>query len=455
MSSLSLATPTAGARAELRALLRLALPITLAQLGLVSMGLIDTAIVGRASVQDLAAIGIGRSIMFALTSFGMGIAFALEPLASQAIGAGQPARAWAALRATLRGCALASLPALALSFAATLLLAPIGVEAALIPGVRAYLLGHAPGLLPFLAHIALRTFLQARGETSPALFAAVAGNVVNAAACVLLVRGDEVLGLLHLPPAGLPRLGALGAGLATSAGSFALSAVVLWAARKHRPARATEVVSVRAVFRLGVPIGLHLLVGSGAFSLLGMLVGRLGAHTASAHQVALGLASFTFMGALGVAGATSVRVGHSIGAGASARRPGLAGLALGAVIMACGALLFTLIPRTLVGWFTTDAEVIRIGVQLLYVAALFQLFDGIQVVAAGALRGAGDVRFPFVANLTSHWLVGFPLTLVFGFALGLGATGLWWGVTAGLVLNSLLLVFRLLHLTRTTIARVA
>ncbi|HTN82832.1 MAG TPA: MATE family efflux transporter, partial [Sorangium sp.] len=121
----------------------------------------------------------------------------------------------------------------------------------------------------------------------------------------------------------------------------------------------------------------------------------------------------------------------------------------------CGALLFTLIPRTLVGWFTTDAEVIRIGVQLLYVAALFQLFDGIQVVAAGALRGAGDVRFPFVANLTSHWLVGFPLTLVFGFALGLGATGLWWGVTAGLVLNSLLLVFRLLHLTRTTIARVA
>ncbi|WP_437999913.1 MATE family efflux transporter [Sorangium sp. So ce185] len=461
MSRTSLAPSGADAGAELRTLARLALPITLAQLGLVSMGLVDTAIIGRASVQDLAAIGVARSIMFAATSFGMGVAFALEPLASQAIGAGQPAQARAALRSTLRACALLSLPSVALSFAATLLLEPIGVEAALIPGVRAYLLGHAPGFFPFLAHLAYRTFLQAHGETRPALVASVAANVVNAALCGLLVRGDDMLAWLRLPPVGLPRLGALGAGLATSAGSLVLAAVVLRAARAgaaaprggRRPAPPRERVATGAVFRLGVPIGLHLLVGSGAFAVLGMIVGRLGAPTVSAHQIALGLASFTFMGALGVAGATSVRVGHAIGAGAPPRRSALLGLALGTSVMTCGALLFALAPRRLIGLFTSDAEVLNIGVQLLYVAALFQLFDGVQVVAAGALRGAGDVRFPFLANIASHWLVGFPLTLLFGFALRLGAQGLWWGLTAGLVTNSVLLVVRLLRLTGGKIVR--
>ncbi|WP_437277571.1 MATE family efflux transporter [Sorangium sp. So ce375] len=436
--------------AALRTLVRLAVPLTLAQLGLVSMGLIDTAIIGRGSVQDLAAIGIARSIMFALTSVGMGIAFALEPLASQAIGAGQSARAWAALRATIRGCALLSLPAVALSFAATLLLEPMGVEAALIPHVRAYLIGHAPGYLPLLTHVACRTFLQAHGETRPALVASLAANVVNALACGLLVRGDEALQWLHLPPLDLPRLGALGAGLATSAGSFVLAAIVLAAARRHRQAFAPagEAVPVTAVFRLGVPIGLHLLVASGAFALLGVLAGRLGSHTVSAHQIAIGLTSFTFMGALGVAGATSVRVGHAIGAGASPRRSALLGLALGTSVMTCGALLFSLAPRWLIHLFTSDAEVVHIGVELLYVAALFQLFDGIQVVAAGALRGAGDVRFPFLANIASYWLVGLPLMLLFGFALSLGAKGLWWGLTTALVANSALLVTRLLRLTR-------
>ncbi|AUX20083.1 multidrug transporter MatE [Sorangium cellulosum] len=455
MSRTSLGPPGADARTELRTLARLALPITLAQLGLVSMGLVDTAIIGRDSVQDLAAIGIARSIVFALTAFGMGIAFALEPLAAQAIGAGQPARAWGALRSTMRGCALLTAPSVALSLAATLLLEPMGVEAALIPRVRAYLVGHAPGFLPFLAYIVYRTFLQAHGETRPALVAAIAGNVVNAAMCGLLVRGDDMLEWLGLPRLGLPRLGPLGAGLATSAGSVVLAAIVVASARSRRPASAREPVAAGTIFRLGVPIGLHLSVAGGAFSLLGMIVGRLGAHAASAHQIAIGLSSFTFMGALGVAGATSVRVGHAIGAGASPRRSALLGLALGTSVMACGALVFSLAPRALVGLFTSDAEVIDIGAQLLHVAALFQLCDGVQVVAAGALRGAGDVRLPFLANIASHWLVGFPLTLLFGFALSLGAKGLWWGLTTGLVTNSIVLVIRLLRLTRRDIARVA
>jgi MATE family multidrug resistance protein len=192
----------------------------------------------------------------------------------------------------------------------------------------------------------------------------------------------------------------------------------------------------------------------GIFSLVALLAGALGPEVASAHQVAIGLASFTFMGALGVSGATAVRVGHAIGAGISPRRAGILGIALGAVVMTVGAVAFTAIPHALVSAFTRDERVIAVGVDLLRIAALFQLFDGVQAVAAGALRGAGDVRFPFVANVLGHWFVGFPVALLLGFALHLGARGLWWGLTSGLVVVSVALAMRFAAISRRVIARV-
>ena len=211
---------------------------------------------------------------------------------------------------------------------------------------------------------------------------------------------------------------------------------------------------VRRVYQLGMPVGLQLLAEMGIFSLVALLSGALGPEVASAHQVALGLASFTFMGAVGVSGATAVRVGHAIGAGSSPRRAGLLGIALGAAIMTVGAVAFTAVPHALVSAFTKDERVIAIGVDLLRIAALFQLFDGVQAVAAGALRGAGDVRFPFVANVVAHWLVGFPVALTLGFALHLGARGLWWGLTSGLVVASTALALRFSAISRRGIARV-
>ena len=213
-------------------------------------------------------------------------------------------------------------------------------------------------------------------------------------------------------------------------------------------------VTLFTVLRLGLPVGLQLLAEIGVFSLVALLAGRLGTTVLSAHQIAVGLASFTFMGALGVGGATAVRVGHAIGAGRSPRQSGLVGLGLGAVVMSVGAAVFALIPRPLIGIFTTDAEVIEVGARLLRIAALFALFDGIQAVASGALRGAGDVRFPFLANVAAHWLVGLPIALLLGFGLGMGATGLWWGLTAGLVTISVLLAARFVHLSKRAITRV-
>jgi multidrug resistance protein, MATE family len=470
------APPALSAWTELRALARLSLPISLAQLGLVFMSLVDTAIIGHVSVEDLAAAAIGRSIIFGITAVGMGISSALDPLASQAVGAGQPERAHQALRAGIQAAALITLPTVLLAFAVTLLLGPLGVDVTILPRVHAYLLGSAPGVFGYLAYLAGKSFLQAHGATRPALVASLVANVVNAAVCSVLVRGDDALHALGLPGVGLPRLGALGAGVASSVGSLLLAAIVLQAARAFRPitppfspptpppsssnlpsataAAEPGPITLLTVLRLGVPVGLQLLAEIGVFSLVALLAGRLGTTVLSAHQIAVGLASFTFMGALGVGGATAVQVGHAIGAGRSPRQSGLVGLALGALVMTVGATFFALIPRPLIALFTTNAEVIEVGAHLLRIASLFALFDGIQAVASGALRGAGDVRFPFLANVAAHWLVGLPVALTLGFGFNLGAPGLWWGLTAGLVTVSILLAARFVHLSSRAIERV-
>jgi MATE family multidrug resistance protein len=450
-SPLPLATDT---RTELRLLVRLSAPIAIAQFGLVAMGLVDTAIVGRVGSLDLAGTAMGRSISFAALSLCMGVATALEPLAAQAIGAGAPERAYASLVATLRAALLLCVPTVLASFVATLLLAPLGVQPELIPRVRSFLLGYIPGFFGFVGFLAGKTFLQARGETRPALVASLAANVVNAVVCSVLVLGDRALVRVGMPPLGLPRLGALGAGLATSVSSVVLAALVLWPAARHRPVRAPEPVPPRRVLSLGVPVGLQLLAEIGVFSLVALVAGRLGDRVVSAHQVALGLASFTFMGALGVSGATAARVGHAVGAGLSPRRVGLLGIALGAAVMSAGAVAFGTIPRALVRAFTPEPDVVALGAKLVSIAALFQLFDGVQAVAAGALRGAGDVRFPFVANVAAHWFVGLPIALGLGFGLGLGAPGLWWGLTAGLVTVAIALTARFLVIARGRIERV-
>jgi MATE family multidrug resistance protein len=185
-----------------------------------------------------------------------------------------------------------------------------------------------------------------------------------------------------------------------------------------------------------------------------VLVGRFGPAPVSAHQVALGLASFTFMGAVGFSGGAAVRVGYAVGEGRSPRRAGLVGLSCGAAFMAGCGLVFATFPEGLVRLFTEDKDVVVLGASLVVIAAFFQLFDGLQVVAAGVLRGAGDVRYPFVAAVLAYWGVGFPVAVVLGFPLGLGVRGIWWGLASGLITVSGLLVVRFMRLTRGRIRRV-
>jgi MATE family multidrug resistance protein len=433
----------------------------MAQLGMVTLGLVETAVVGsepgHRGVLDLGGVALGRTIAFTSLTVGMGTAFALEPLAAQAIGAGDPARAWRALETTLGACARVWAVCMALAIASTFALVPFGIEPAVVDRARAFLIAQAPGSALMLVFFCAKTFLQAHGKTRPAVIAVVAANAINIVACNLLVRGDDVLEAMHLPRLGIPSLGALGAGIAASIASTVLAAIVLMAAARQRDElgrpslvaeAATDPVPLAEVLGLGLPIGFQILAEVGVFALVAVLAGRLGSDVVAAHQIALGIASFTYMGALGISGATSVRVGLAVGARRSARRPGALGIAMGGGMMCVPALIFALFPSAPIELFTHDARVTAIAVPLIRIAALFQLFDGVQAVAGGALRGAGDARVPFMLNVVSYWLVGLPLALLLGFHFGLGARGLWWGLTAGLVTASILLSFRFRRVTR-------
>jgi MATE family multidrug resistance protein len=446
-------------RGELETIARLALPIALAQFGLTLLGLVDVAVLGHVSATELGGGSIGRSIGFAGLALGIGASVALEPLAAQALGAKEPHVAWRAFVATTIACAIIWVPCTALTIGATWLLVPLGIDAELVGPCRAFLVAQTPTLLLFPIFLAAKTFLQAHKRTWPALLASVVANVVNLAACNALVRGEIPLGPLGRIHVGIAPMGAFGAGLASTLASVVLVGTVLAVVLPMRPKRERVIdpgahVSVTKVLRLGTPIGLQLLAEIGVFSLVAVLAGRLGKVAVSAHHIAIGLASFTFMGVLGISGATAVRVGYAVGEGRSPRRAGLLGIGMGVAFMACSSTLLLVMPRTFVALFTDDPEITELSVKLLTIAAAFQLFDGVQGVASGALRGAGDVRFAFAANVAAHWLVGFPLALWLGFQLRWGAPGLWWGLLVGLALTAGALLFRFLAISKGTLRRV-
>lgn len=444
-------------REEVRATLKLAVPIAFAQVALMTMGLVDVALVGRVSAADLAAVSIGNALAFAIVCTPMGVTMAVEPLASQAVGAGDHARAWTSLRAGLVACVLLTVPTVLVALVSPLVFASLGVEPSVIPAARRFVYARIPGMPMWLFFMAAKAYLEARGITRPLLVGGWLANIFNLVVATLLVFGDRTLVRVGLPPLGLPALGSLGAGLGTSIANAVLAGIALYFAWKARPEGARVfgggwselVVMTRKLLRVGLPMGAQILTEAGVFALISILVGRLGARASGAHQIAMGLASYTFMGVLGISSATAVRVGRAIGARdeGGPRRAWLVGMGLVIVYMAGCAATFLFLSRPLARIFTDDPAVQEIAAGLIQIAAAFQIFDGIQGVAGGALRGAADTRFASWANVACHWGVGLPLALLLGFSLAFGTTGLWWGLSAGLVVAAAVLSARFWRLS--------
>lgn len=433
-------------RQELGITARLAAPLIVSQAALVSMGLVDAAVVGRYSTEALAGVGIGNAVCFTLLPLAMGLAFALDPLVSQSVGAGQASQGWSWFKVGLRAVALASLPVAAATVGVAAALPWFGVKPALCEYAFDYVLWRTPSAIFFLIYLVIRGYLQANGRTRPLLVSALVANVVNFLCDWVAVFGDGALEGVGLEGVGLPALGARGAAIATSLSSFVMTLWLVPGLLRTRPKEPPPPLPSDAswrVVRLGIPVGLQTFAEACVFNVVAIAAGRLGEVPSAAHQIALQLASFTFMGALGISGAGSVRVGLAVGRRGNVRRAGAAALLLGLVYMGANALIFASFPTFLAGLFTPeDPATLVVAGELLGIAALFQLFDGTQVIMAGALRGAGDVRVPFLASVAAHGGVGLPGALLFGFWLGHGVHGLWYGLTLSLVTVSCLLTAR-------------
>ena len=437
---------------EARELLQLALPVVAVQVGLMGMGVVDSIMVGRLSPAALAGVALGNIYFFAAAVFSMGVLLALDPVVSQAVGArDEPAVARALQRGLLLALVL-TVPSSLLLLTVRPALTLLGQPAEIIPVATAYVLRELPGVFPFLAFTVLRQSLQAMGRMTGIVVVIILANVVNVALNWVLIFG-------HL---GSPALGVTGSAWATTVSRWVMTGALLTLSWRRlrgyllplRPGVMSPVPLLRMV-ALGAPIGGQMQVEFGVFGAIALLMGRLGTVAVAAHQIAINLASFTFMVPLGVSGAGAVLVGHAVGRGDArgARRSARAALVFGVGFMALTALLFLMAPTLLASVYTADSAVVTLAATLIPVAGVFQVFDGIQVVSSGVLRGLGDTRMPLAINLLGFWLAGLPVSVYLGFRTPLGAVGLWWGLVVGLATVGLLLLARARHRFRQDLGR--
>ena len=431
-------------RDEFRPTLRLAIPLVLAELGWMSMAIVDTMMVGRLpnSATAMGAVSLGSNIFIVLALFGGGLLLGLDTLVSQAFGAGQR-----------EDCHRSLLNGIYLSIALTpFLAAPVWLLPSLLTRMRVdadvlalaipYTKALAAGLLPLLLYFAVRRCLQAMDMVKPVAFALVTANIINAFGNWILVYGRW----------GVTAMGAVGSGWSTAIARLYMASVLvgylLWYDRRHRTELLKTPVDIdlrriRRLITLGLPAAIQFTLESGVFAFVTALIARLGAVALASHQIALNTVAFTYMVPLGIASAAAVRVGQAIGR----KDPKAAGAAggtaifLGAAFMTCASAGLLLFPRWIARMYTPDELVIHSTTALLAAGAAFQLFDGLQTVATGALRGTGDTRTPMLCHFTAYWIIGLPLGAWLCFRRGLGAFGLWAGLSLALILIGIVLLF--------------
>lgn len=446
----------AGLSAEIKKLVALAIPLAAVQVGSNFFGVADTAIVGRLGAVPLAAVGIGHSVFFGGSIVGNGIMMGFDPLMSQALGAGDEARArqllWQSIWMALIVGGVLTVPLIAIAPFLEL----FGIERAVALMGGDYLWVRTLSLIPLLVFLGARSYLQAKGRTASLVWGIVAANLLNVILTMWIAFGGGRLPDWTGPLRLMPAMGAVGAAIASVACVLLqLSFVAIALRRVPAPGfdaslRRFNARDIRRAFWVGLPIGLQMTAEVGFFVIVTFLAGRLGALQLASHQIAMTLAGMTFSCALGVGAAASVRVGRGVGARSvsSVRRAGFTAFAIGGGVMALSALCFFLWPSELSRLLSSDANVLAIAAPLVAVAAFFQLSDGFQAIGAGVLRGAGDVKFAFVTNLIGHYAIGLPVALGLGLWADRGVIGLWWGICAGLTAVAVTLFARFALISR-------
>ncbi|HET6593191.1 MAG TPA: MATE family efflux transporter [Xanthomonadales bacterium] len=437
--------------AEIRRTLQLAAPVIIGQLAVFSMNFVDTVMSGRLPNREiaLAALGIGGAVWSSMLMFVLGTLMVVQPSVAQLDGALRRREAAAQTRQALWIALALAVPYFLLCYFSEPLLTAFAIDPSIVPTAAAYLRAMswgAPGLcLVFL----LRFFSEGTGHTRPTMLYGVAGALLNIPLNYILMFGKL----------GVPAMGTVGVGYATSIVIWVQFLMLFFYIRSHRHYEPFELMShverpqwgeIWGLLKVGVPIAVAIFVEGSLFVMAALLIGRLGPVPAAAHLIAINFAALVFMIPVGLSSAISIRVGNAVGRGdpTGARYAGFIGITIILVIQTVSALSMLLFPGAIVRLYTDDAVIAPLAVSLLFYAAVFQYPDGLQMVASGALRGFKDTRMPVVYMVISFWIVGLSLGYHLTFAREMGPAGMWIGMIAGLSVASVLLLRRFNHTSR-------
>jgi len=425
-------------------IIKLSIPVAVVYLAQMAMGFVSLIAVGRIGPTDIGAVGIGSSFFGWLMIIGIGILSGLDFFVSRAYGAGRKEEAFNWLiHAILLSLVMAVPLTIALYYVADHL-NEFGINPQVVPSAARYLEILALTLLPVYIFTAFRQYLQAHGNARPAMYILLFANAINAVLQYALVLGKL----------GFESGGAVGSAISILiARIWMVFAIIVYFAywdRKHYcllKGLNRLVIKWRSIvemLKLGFPAALQMMFEVGVFAFASILAGRLAAVELAAHQVVINIVSLTFMVPLGISSAIAVLVGQAIGRRNFEAIPklGWTGMGLGVGFMALSLVVLLISPFSVLGFYTKDAGVLEVAQTVLVIGALFQLFDGVQVVATGALRGVGDTKTAMLANFSGHWLIGLPAGLVLCFVLDFGLPGLWIGLLVGLAVVATWLILR-------------
>jgi MATE family multidrug resistance protein len=437
---------------EVTLMMRLALPVVLAEIGWFAMSIVDTVMVGPLGPAAIGAVGTGGILFMTLMVFGIGTLSALDTFVSQNFGAGRIDECHRWLFAGLQLSLVLSVGLMIVAVVGVAWLPAFGFHPDLLPQLERYTKHLVWSTPPLLAYVVFRRYLQAMNLARPVMIALVFANLMNVFVNWVLIFGNL----------GMPAMGVVGAAYATVASRIVLAislfGVIVYRERGtpsglHDVPLQWEWRRVWQVFQLGWPAALQITLEVGVFAAASALAGRIGPLAAAANQVVLNIAGFIFMIPLGIGSAAAVRVGHAVGRrdATGVRRAGWAALGLASVVMTGSAVLMFVMPGAMIRVYSSDPTVIEVGIVLLFICSVFQLFDGLQTVATGALRGLGDTQTAMVFNLIGHWLIGLPIGYWLCFSKGWGVAGLWTGLSVGLILIGASLLLAWHHKSRATV----
>ena len=436
-------------RQELGRLLRLAMPMMLTQIAQMGMGVADTMMAGRVSAADLAGVALGGNIYWPTILMLSGVIMSLTPSVSQLHGGGRESEAGEVVRQALWIALIGGITLILIYNNVGPLYSLIGVDPQAIPIAVAYLHALSWGVLPMLGYFSLRYLCEGLSWTVPAMVIATSALLLKIPLNYLFIYGN--------PDLGVPALGGQGCGW-SSAVVMIYQLLVMTAVVVNSRIGATGVFrrfsrpdwpAIGRLVRLGLPIGMTMFLEMSMFSVVTLMIGRLGVDSVAAHQIAGNVGGMTFMVPLALGMAVSVRVGFNVGAGdlAAARRSGWVAIWLSLAFAVFAAAVVFASRGFIVGLYTTELTVVTLAMDLLLFVVLYQFFDDAQVTTLGALRGFKDTRTPMWVAIFSYWLVGLPVGVLFGFgvigpAALEGVRGFWMGLLAGLIVAAVVLVIR-------------